>query len=245
ILTRRTTEAEQLQDIEEAADFIEALSAPKQYFAAIDQATILTVVDTDIASVLQAKSLDRSNVIYSTDEANYPEAAWIGDGAPHDAGSRTWKFKNLVGITPDQFTDAEVANMGSKNVNYYETIAGANVISSEATVASGEYIDTIRGSDELQVSIGEDIFTQLINAEKIPFTTDGISAIEATLRARLQRSVNSGFLSNEPDAITVTVPKLADIDPADKAVRFLTGLEFSADLANAVHKTRIDGKLTL
>ncbi|MCK5601781.1 DUF3383 family protein, partial [Candidatus Pacearchaeota archaeon] len=48
ILTRRTTEAEQLQDIEEAADFIEALSAPKQYFAAIDQATILTVVDTDI-----------------------------------------------------------------------------------------------------------------------------------------------------------------------------------------------------
>lgn len=245
LLTRRTTEAEQLQDIEEAADFIEALSAPKQYFAAIDQATILTVVDTDICSILQAKSLDRSNVIYSTDEANYPEAAWVGDGAPHDAGSRTWRFKNLAGITPDQFTDTEIVNMAAKNANYYETIAGANVISSEGVAASGEFIDTIRGSDELQVRIAEDVFTQLINAEKIPFTTDGISAIEATLRARLQRSVNSGFLSNDPGAIIVTVPKIADIDPADKVARFLTGLEFSAILAGAVHKVRIDGKLTL
>ena len=245
ILTRRTTEAEQLQDIEETANFIEALSSPKQYFAAIDQASILTAVATDIASIIQALSLDRSNVFYSTDQGNYPEAAWIGDGAPHDAGSRTWKFKNLVGITPDQFNDTEISNMKGKNVNFYETIAGANVVSSEGVVASGEYIDTIRGSDELQVRISEDIFTQLINAEKIPFTTDGISAIEATLRARLQRSVNSGFLSNDPDAITVTVPKLANIDPADKAVRFLTGLEFSAVLAGAVHKVRIDGKLTL
>lgn len=245
INTRRATEAEQLQDIEESANFIEALSAPKQFFAAIDQASILTAVSTDICSILQALSLDRSNVMYSTDQANYPEAAWIGDGAPHDAGSRTWKFKNLVGITPDQFTDSELVNMKAKNANFYETVAGQNVITSEAVVAGGEFIDVIRGSDELQVRIAEDIFTQLINAEKIPFTTDGISAIEATLRSRLQRSVNSGFLSNDPDAITVVVPKLADIDPADKAVRFLDGLEFSAVLAGAVHKVQIDGTLTL
>jgi len=245
ILTRRATEAEQLQDIEQAADFIEALSAPKLYFTAIDQASLLTSATTDIASVLKAKTYDRTVVLYSADQANYPDAAWVGDGAPHDAGSRTWKFKTLVGITPDQLSDTEISNLGSKNANYYETIANANVISSEAVVVGGEYIDVIRGSDELQVRIGEDIFTQLINTEKIPFTTNGIAAIESTLRARLQRSVNSGFLSDDPDAITVIVPKISDIAPADKAARFLQGLEFSAVLAGAVHKVQIDGKLTL
>lgn len=245
ILSRRSTEAEQLQDIEEAANFIEALSAPKQFFACSDQASLLTVVSTDIASILQALSLDRTNVLYSADAANYPEAAYVGDGAPHDAGSRTWKFKTLVGITPDTLTDSQIANLGGKNANFFETLSGVNVITSEAVVAGGEFIDIIRGSDELQVRMAEDIFTALIQSEKIPFTTNGIAVIENIVRGALQISVNNGFLSDDPNAITVTVPDIDAVPSADKAVRFLDGIEFTAVLAGALHKVQIDGKLTL
>ena len=245
INTRRTTEAEQLQDIEETADYIEALSAPKLYFAGSDQASLKTAVSTDIASILKAKSYDRTVILYSDDEANYPEAAWIGDGAPHDAGSRTWKFKELVGITPDILTSTEIANLNGKNANFYETVSNLNLITSEGVVVGGEFIDVIRGSDKLQVRIGERIFTRLANSEKIPFTTNGITVIESELRAELQISVNEGFISNDPNAITVTVPDIDSIDPADKALRFLQGLEFSAILAGALHKVQIDGTLTL
>lgn len=245
INTRRSTEAEQLQDIEESADFIETLSAPKMYFAAIDQASLKTAVSTDIASILQAKSYDRTVVLYSDDQANYPDAAWVGDGAPHDAGSRTWKFKTLVGITPDTLTDSEIANLKSKNANFYETVAGVNIITSEGVVVGGEFIDVIRGSDELQTRMAADIFTRLVNSEKIPFTTNGIGVIESIVRAALQISVNNGFLSDDPNAITVTVPDIDSVPAAEKAVRFLSGIEFSAVLAGAIHKVQIDGKLTL
>lgn len=244
-LTRRATEAEQLQDIEEAADFIEPLSAPHLYIAAIDQASILTTATTDIVSVLKAKSYDRTSIIYSTDQESYPEFAWMGGQFPKDAGTITWKFKTLVGITADQFTDTEVANAKGKNANFYETIAGQSVISSEAQVVGGEYIDVIRGADELQTRIGEDVFQELIRADKIPYTNQGIGVIESILRARLQASVDSGFLSNDPGAVVVTVPDIDAIDDADKAVRFLQGIEFTAVLAGAIHKVQIDGKLTL
>jgi len=246
ILTRRATEAEQLLDIEQAADFIEALSTPKLYFYAIDQASMLTAATTDIGSVLKTKLYDRSIGMYSGDEENYPDAAWVGACAPYDAGSITWKFKSLVGIVPDTLlSDSAIVNLKAKNLNFYETVANVNCITSEAVVASGEYIDVMRGSDELTARIGEDIFTVLINSQKIPFTTNGIAKVEAPLRARLQRAVNSGFLSDEPDAITVTVPKLSAIDPVDKAARFLQGISFVAQLAGAVHKVKITGKLTI
>lgn len=243
ILTRRATEAEQLLDIEQAADYIEPLSAPKIYFYAIEQASMITSVTTDILSVLKAKNYDRSIGFYSTDEANYPEAAWIGGQAPKDAGSLTWKFKELVGIIADQLSSDAITNLRSKNGNFYETIAGASVISSEGVVAGGEFIDVIRGADKLSTRIGERIFTIMINTDKIPYTIQGLGIIEDAIRAEIAISIGEGFLVDGSEIITL--PNIDSIDPADKAVRLLQNVEFSAQLAGAIHKVIIRGKLTL
>ena len=240
INTRRATEAEQLQDIEETADFIEARN--KLYIYSIDQASMLTAVTTDIGSVLKAKALDRTAGLYSADHANYPEAAWLGGQLPKDPGSITWKFKKLVGITPDDLTENSIANLKAKNLNFYETVANANIISGEGVVAGGEFIDVIRGADWLQARMSERIFTRLVNSEKVPFTSAGIASIETDIRAQLDEAVDNDVITSD---YIVSVPNIDDVDPADKAIRFLNGITFSAPLAGAVHKVRIDGKLTL
>ncbi|MCK5127630.1 MAG: DUF3383 family protein [candidate division Zixibacteria bacterium] len=241
ILSRRITEAEQLQDIAQAAAFVEPRL--KAYLYSIDQATMLTSATDDILSVLQALAYERTAGMYSADEDAYPEAAWIGRVAPETPGSVTWKFQQLVGITPDSLNSTEIANLKSKNGNFFETVAGVNIISSEAVVAGGEFIDVIRGSDKLQTRMAERIFTLLVNTDKIPFTNKGIGAIENEVRAELQISVDEGFL--EPNSIIVTPPDIDSVPAAEKAVRFLDGLTFSGDLAGAIHKAGIEGTLSL
>ena len=241
ILTRYGEEAAQLADIAAAAAWIEARS--KIYIACIDQASMLTAADTDVASTLQAAAYERTAIMYSADHANYPEAAWMGRCLPADPGSLTWKFKQLGGITVDDLTPTEVANLRDKNANFYETVAGYNMLSGEAVMASGEFIDIIRGTDWLQARIAEGVFYRLINADKIPFTAQGISVIENELRYRLEKGVDVGLLVS--GSIVITAPDIVSVDPLEKSQRFLNNMQFTAQLAGAVHKVAIVGKLTL
>jgi len=226
-------------DILLCAAAIELLT--KFYLACTGDAVVITSADDDIVSELQDLSYDRTAIIYSSDYANYPDACWAGLQLPKTPGSTTWKFKNLAGITADDLTTAEVGYVLAKEGNYYESIAGLSVISSEGVVVSGEYIDVIRGADELQVALAEDIYTLLVNAEKIPFTTPGIGVIENAIRYRVQKKVDDGFIAE--NTLVVTVPDIDDVEASEKAVRWLNGVTFSATLSGAIHKVTITGKL--
>jgi hypothetical protein len=241
ILTRRSTEAEQIQDIEDTAEWAE--TRLKLYGAAIDQASMITSAIDDIGSFLKSQGYDRTYIMYSTDEENYPEAAWFGLQLPKDPGSTTWKFKQLTGISVDELTSNQIINLKSKNINFFENVAGVNIISSEAIVASGEFIDIIRGVDWLQAQIEENVFAELVKVEKIPYTNAGISVIENVLRAELLDAVDVGLLTE--NTIVVTVPLAENIDEADKTARLLKDIEFTAQLAGAVHKVEINGKLSV
>jgi len=241
VLCRQALEADNLADIAAAAAWIEARN--KIFIACIDQADMLTTSTTDIASTLQDAAYDRTGVLYSGDAESYPEAAWLGRCLPHDPGSITWKFKQLAGITVDDLTPTEVINLRAKNANFYEQVAGYNMISGEAVMASCEFIDIIRGTDWLQARIAEGIFLRLINADKIPFTAQGIAVIENELRYRLEKGVDAGLLVE--GSIVITPPAIAAVDPLEKSQRFLNDMRFTAQLAGAVHKVAIAGKLTL
>ncbi len=241
ILTRQGAEADQLADIAAAAAWIEARS--KIHIGCIDQASMLTDAADDIASTLQAAAYERTAVMYSADHANYPEAAWMGRCLPEDPGSITWKFKQLSGISVDELTPTQVAYLKAKNASFYEQVAGYNMISGEAVTASGEFIDIIRGTDWLQARIAEGVFYRMINADKIPFTAQGIAVIENEIRYRLEKGVDVGLLVD--GSIVITSPDIADVDPLEKSRRFLNNMRFTARLAGAVHKTSIAGKLTL
>jgi len=242
VLTRSATEAKQIQDIKHAAAYIEPLM--KIYLPCIDQSTIPTAATDDVASIIKGLDYDHTGgVFYSGNEANYPEAAWFGKQLPKDPGSTNWNFQSLSGIVADDLTASQVSYLGDKNCNYYETVGGVNITLGGGIVASGEYLDIIRGADWLGTRMAEGIFALLVNAEKVPFTTQGIGQIEDVIRYWLQKGVDKGFVVD--GSIVITVPDIDDVDPVDKALRFLNDVSWSAQLQGAVNKVSIQGRLTV
>jgi len=174
-----------------------------------------------------------------------PSAAWMGKKFPSDAGSTTWKFAKLTGVTSTNLTATQRANLIARNANFYETVAQVAIMV-EGTTADGEFIDTQRGLDWLDDEMSKEIFENLIAGSqtgKIPYTDAGKQVIIGAIEAVLQRGVNRGFLV--AGTLVVTAPDVADISNANKLARTFPDIEFSATLAGAIHKVTVTGVVSV
>jgi hypothetical protein len=199
------------------------------------------------AITVDISSLTTTTAVTITEEQagnmSFPEFAWMGGQLPKDPGSITWKFKQLVGVTPDVLTTTAVNNIEGKNGNTYQTVGGVS-ITQQGVVASGEFIDIIRGVAWIESRLGEEIFTVLVNADKIPYTDPGVGVIVGTTRAFLTGPAVDNSVLTE-NTISVSAPLVADISDANKASRLLPDVEFSGTLAGAVHKVILNGKVSV
>lgn len=236
ILTSRTS-----VDILAAATLIE--SRRKIYLACTADNAVKSNTAGNIYAVLKAKSFARTVPFWSTDQANGPEAGYAGRCLPLDPGSETWKFKDIVGLVADAFTDTEVNNMKANNVNIYRNFAGFSM-TSEGQVSVGEFIDVIRFIDWLQAQMEEEVFALLISVSKVPYTDNGVAMIENVIRKQLQRGINVGGLKSDP-APELIVPKVADIPVSTRATRTLPDMNFNAQLAGAIHFVEINGTVSV
>lgn len=199
-----------------------------------------TSVTTDIGSTLKTAARFNSSVWFHDDPAEFLGAALLAAVLPLDPGSETWAYKTLHGVSADALTSTERTNLLGKNVGIYVSIAGRNV-TREGKVASGEWIDKVRGLHWLEARISEDIFTLLADAPtKLPYTNAGAEAVRATVQARLENGVAIGFLASDP-APAVTVPDVSTISSTVKATRKLPDVEFTATVAGAIHAVEIKG----
>lgn len=230
------------QDIKDVAAWAETQKKLFSYNSSDSDIPNAGVTD-DIASFLKGQNYDRTFGFYYKDsDLSYIEAAACGEALPYDPGSQTWAYKTYAGVTANSFTSLEVAAIEGKNINYYSTIAG-NDIGLVGNVASGEWIDVMRGLDWVQARLQEDIFAQLIALRKIPYTDEGISVISGIVEAVLNEAAANGILVLE--SIVVTAPQVADVDATDKGNRLLPDIEFTATLQGAIHKTQIRGVVTV
>lgn len=208
-------------------------------------ATVAAGIATDISKALQTAAYFRTKDGYHPDNGQFLDAAWFGRCLPYTPGSETWFGKTLAGVSamsttpPYKMTATYQTNLTTKNANFYYTISGRN-ITAPGKVAAGEWIDTIRGRDWLQVRIQEAVALVTMNADKIPYTDPGIGRIDSEVRAVLARAVTNGFLAS----YTVTVPTAASQTLVDKAARILRGYSFVAPIQGAIHLTYITGTLT-
>ena len=217
----------------------------KIYGACTAEADVKNGVAANTLLSLVALTYDRTFYLYSADAANFPEAAWLGGQLPKDPGSITWKFKTLTGNLPDILTATEFGNIVDSYGNTYQTVGGVNMISSEATVVSGEYIDIMRGTDWLQVNMQADLFSLLVNSDKIPFTNAGGGAFEGVIKYWIDRAESSAVGLLVLGESVIDVPNVANIPVADRAARLFSGITFSGNYAGAVHKITINGKLSI
>lgn len=203
---------------------------------------------TDIASVLKGLVYDRSATVWhpmpmdgATEKPDYPDAAWMGEGFPYDPGSSTWAYKTLKGITPDNVAGKETT-LQNKNCNYYSEVGGVN-ITQEGKVASGEWIDIIIGTDWIEARLRESVYSAFVNNRKIPYDDTGIAVIEGLVKGVLNEAASKGIL--QADSIVVTVPRFADIPQADKIARKLPDVKFTALYQGAIHRTTINGTISV
>jgi hypothetical protein len=229
-------------DLIACAAAIEATS--KILFVTSADADIIAAPTTDVASLLKTAGYDRTAIIYSTDANTWANAAWLGGQLSKPVGSINWNFKELKGVAAEVLTSAQVGYLAGKNCNVQETVAGLKRVTYSGVVASGEYIDIIHGIDWLTARIGEGVFRLLATLPKIGFKTPDLMLIKSEIIFRLLVAANINNFILE-DSIVVNVPKLADIDPLDKAARVLNNVTFSATLTGAINKISIAGKLVV
>lgn len=214
----------------------------KLFIAATADANVLDPnEDEDVASELLAASYSRTGLIYSS-QANlaWPDTAWAGPILPNDPGSVTWAFKRVAGVPGESFTGAAITALEAKRATRIETIQGLARTVGGFTSDPGAFVDLIRGIDWLRQRLAEDIFLQLVNSPKIPYTNAGIAIIESAVRARLQDAISRNVLVDDEN-LTVTTPDALAVDPNDRANRVLRDVRFTARLAGAIHKVIVRG----
>lgn len=230
-----------------AAAYIE--TQEKIYICESAESAILTSATSDILSQLKALEYSRTALVYSSDATQGPSAGWLGGQLPQTPGSSTWKFKQLVGITPDTLTQTQRNNVigipgqPAKNGNIYETVGGVN-ITEEGWMVSGQFIDITVGVDWLKSTMQENVFALLVQAPKVPYTDQGVGIIINAIKQTLQQGVANGLIDGS-SPIIVSAPQVLDVPLADRQNRLLPDVTFSCRFAGAIHFVQIQGTVSV
>lgn len=210
---------------------------------------IANLVSSNTLSTLYAlknANYSRTACLYtSTASTNYVDCALLGAKLPKDAGSTTWNYTQLKGVTVESLTTLQETNLTANNGNFFGKVANLNVVRN-GLVASGEYIDVIRGIDWLENDIQVSMVELLVSSDKIPYSDTGAAIIKEKLINSLEKGVQRNFIgvnsSGEGD-YTISSLAIEDIPSADKLSRKYSGVSFTAKLASAVHSLEITGSV--
>lgn len=225
----------------------------KLYFVSTDQASALTTLSAspaDIAGKLEDLNYSRTAHIWHQDaDTAFVEARFVGKNAPFDAGSVTWANVQLSGVTPSKqangnlLTGTQKNNLEARNSNFIDDYRTVSIVRL-GRLASGEYIDVIRGMDWQIEEITVNMSNLLINQAggKVTFDNQGINRVKSNLTTSLQRGVDRNFIQ---EGFKVFVPDAANVSVADKAARILNDVTFEATLSGAIHDVVISGSLSL
>ena len=235
-------------DITETSNWVQGQGAnnPKLYFAQSDNADIIDPTqDGDLASDLQNRTNFRTSLWWHALDAEYLEMGLMGGQLPTDAGSITWAYKQISGVTVDDLTDSQKNAAHGKAANTYDTVASVN-ITEEGKVSDSpfEWIDVIRGVDWIQANMAADLFELLLTSPKLPYDTNGIGQVKSIVANRLRLAQEQGILSLDSPPV-VRVPDIGDVSAADKANRVLNDVEFEGVLAGAIQKINVQGTVSL
>lgn len=181
-------------------------------------------------------------------EASGGVGALIGALGNDTVGSITWKFKSLAGVTPVDYTAAQVAKLHDNGIFTYVNKAGIDQTSEGITV-TGEFIDALHGDDWIKAEMESDLQKMLSTTDKLSYDAAGIAQVEATATAVLLQATANGIVLLNPDTnageYTVTAASRANTSDEDIATRQYNGLSFTYQRSGAIHSITVHGTVTL
>lgn len=236
---------------------LEVEGLKKHFVTASDDSNIINQAEgtdtTSIAAFFKAAQYTKTTLFYTGDTStNYVDAGFVGRLAPLDPGSYTGKFKALITILPDDLTSTQSLNARDKFCNTYEEVGQKNIVR-EGVTPSGEFTDVIVFVEWLESTMTDDVYKNLANKDKIPFTDAGIQSIGASMEPSLKTGQNRGGISElsfdddnvQDGGYIINLPRRQDLDQNDIALRILKDVSFTAFLAGAIHFVQIRGTVTV
>lgn len=280
VIVRSSTTVEETTTYESMADCLDrALAAGGWYGIALDKAfnnaddLEATIRWTEANKKLFGFTFDSATIPVSTINF-FRSFAVYGGGVPdvaatpaenfyihvammakcfgYDPGSETWALKQLAAVSPCKLTSTMKTYCDNNNITYFTTYAKKNITSAMGgKVLGNEWIDTIRFRDWLKNDMQERVFNLLVLNQKVPYTDDGITAVEGKMEESLKSGQDVGGIAptefdeddNEIPGYTISVPSSLDLTDAQKASRRLEGCKFKARLAGAIQAVEINGNL--
>lgn len=231
-------------DILEAAEYCETRT--HVFIGSSSDAAILAATAGNVQAMMASQAYKHSFHLYSGNTAAFPDAALFGVVLPEVVGSWSAHMQTLAGITADQLTSTQIANLKTQKGTYYVNV-GSSPRTQGGQSANGNWFDAYVGAMWIESEANVAIFNMMAQRAplKLPFTDEGIQLVVNALRGVLQRATDNGILAAEDGepAFVIDAPAASTYSSAQKATRIMDGITFTGNLAGAIHKTTISGKV--
>jgi hypothetical protein len=220
---------------------------------------ISSVSTTDIAYLLKQLGYKRTVTQYSSNSA-YSVCSFLGRALTVNYNGNstviTLMYKQEPGIVAENLTTTQVNALEAKNCNVFVAYNNNTSIIEQGKVASGDFIDTITGTDWMAVTIMTAVYNLLYTSPtKIPQTDAGSNLITTTIETVCSQGVANGLLAPGvwnsagfgqlhqgdflPKGFYVYAPPVASQTQADREARKSVPFQIAAKLAGAVHTVDI------
>lgn len=224
-----------------------------------DPASKSSVSVTDIGYLLKAAGYRRTTVQYSSSNG-YAVASLLGRILTTDYNGQntviTLMYKDEPGITAESLTESDADALQAKNVNVFVAYNNDTAIVQYGTMASGDYVDEVTGTDWLAVTLMTALYNVLFTSPtKIPQTDQGIHTLVTTCESVCSQAANNGLLGEGiwnsngfgtlasgdflPKGFYVYAAPVASQSQADRAARKAPPIQIAAKLAGAVHSVDV------
>ena len=176
----------------------------KLQFSQSNTATLLTDdEDSDIASTLKKKQSARTALYYhKNDDDESLAGAVCSILASNPVGRKNASYKRPSGITVDELSDTQEANLKNKNVNYYVYYIGSAgnygtraLTSDNGVVSSGDEIQEVIAIDRIVLSLQSNLMDAI--EEDIPFDDNGGTILYGKVVKVLSQLVRENILAED------------------------------------------------
>jgi hypothetical protein len=223
--------------IEACADWIEGQE--KIYLGQTHDMGVISSSTTDIASSIKSQSYTRTRVMYNARALSFAGLCLMAHMLCYEPGQATWMFKPIVGAVADKLSAAQAGYAYAKNALTYETLYNAS-FSSDFEKGAGRFLDVQQIIDWVTQRLREGYVAKQLASPKIPYTDAGIGAVMyGVCKNVLSAGIANDAIDPDDTTWTIEVPKVKDIDPADRAARHFPGTELSFRATGATHSADV------
>lgn len=249
-------------DHEAIAPFIEGTTNRHFYGITTQEPAVLTPGDsTDIAAVLKASATSfRHTAVQFSSSSPYAVVSLLARILTTDYTANnsviTLMYKQEPGVTPENLNSTQLAALLAKNCNVFVEYNNNTSIIQPGVCSSGDFIDTIIGTDALAVDVQTAVYNLLfLSPTKIPQTDAGVNQIITTIAAVCSQFVDDGLLApgvwngpsfgalkngdQMPKGFYIFAPPVATQTEAQRSSRVSVPIQIAAKLAGAVHTANV------